>query len=72
MFLPGESFSDGDSKVFTCDHHLKYVAMETVCCVDDFPASRGGPDDSALSEVELNNSDYVLRFLILTFNYVCM
>ena len=52
VFLPGEAFCDGNSKVFTCVHHLKCVAMETVCSVDDYPASRGDPDDSALSRVE--------------------
>ena len=45
VFLPGEAFCDGDSKVFTCVHHLKCVTMETVCSVDDFPTSRGDPDD---------------------------
>ena len=44
-FLPGEAFCDGDSKVFTCDHHLKCVAMETVFSVNDFPTSRGDPED---------------------------
>ena len=52
VFLPGGAFCDGDSKVFTCVHHLKCVAMETVCSADDFPTSRGDPDDSALSGVE--------------------
>ena len=52
VFLPCEAFCDGDSKVFTCDHHLKCVAMETVFSVNDFPTSRGDPDDSALSGVE--------------------
>ena len=56
LFLPGEAFCDGDSKVFTCDHHLKCVAMETVGSVDDFPKSRGDPDDSALSGVEAHLS----------------
>ena len=51
VFLPGVAFCDGDSNVFTCDHHLKCVAMGTVCSVD-FPASRSDPDDSALSGVE--------------------
>ena len=52
VFLPGEAFCDGDSKVFTCDHHLKCVAMETVFLFNVFPTSRGDPDDSALSVVE--------------------